>query len=484
MTKLLVFVEKRLYVWLACILVAVCLYQWQFPEWVQEENGLGWDGEAYASIIKEFEYAFAENKINSYYFQRIFPMALAYGLLQLSGLPVTDTAIINSFVTLNIGLIVLSFLVWIRLCRNMQLSTQGKILSFTGIFVNYALLKMPFYYPVLTDLIAFTLGLIMFYCFLQNNSLGLILTSVVGAFSFPTLFYCGMVLYVFPKEMHMDSEVKTYSHWNKWLAASGVVLFLIIFLIARFVKDKPYINPAGPLVFILSFAIALAYIYYIIYFVAKPGAYLMALRRGRVWYRIGMAGVLFILITLAIRYFAAAEQPILNYKGFLANVVIEAITNPLVFLVAHFIYFGPVFLLLLYFRKDFLAAVNAYGTGFHLFVLIYLLVGAGSESRQFINAWPVFVLVLCAALEKYRFSGFFLVIVMAISLAVSKFWYRINQQPFSGEFLDFPYQHYFMSQGPWMSDAMYLLQGGLTLAVFGLLYLFFLRKYKQPITHH
>lgn len=482
MAKLNLFLEKHLYFLFAVVLSGVCLYQWCFPEFIQEEHGLGWDGEAYARIIKNFELYLTAHKINAYYIQRIFPIALVFSFLQISGLSVTDTHIIQVFLGLNIALIFISFLVWILLCRKLQLATQGKILSFTGLFLNYALLKMPFYYPVLTDLLAFTLGLIMLYCFLQNSSRGLILTSVIGAFSFPTLFYCGMVLYVLPLSYNTNSGVKIHPSWNKWIAALGMAIFVCIFLVARFIKDKPYINPADSFIFTISFALALAYIYTIIYIVAKPELYFQALLSVKVWYRAGIALILLMLLMGITWYVAAPEEPILNYKGFLANVVIEAIANPLVFLVAHFIYFGPVFLLLLYFRKEFTSEMNKYGTGLHLFILIYLLVGAGSESRQFINAWPVCVLLLCSALKKYKFSTLFLLVMMGTALLTSKFWYRMNREAFRGDFLDFPYQHYFMSQGPWMSDTMYLLQGSMGLAVFGMLYFLFLRKGNYKVT--
>jgi hypothetical protein len=124
--------------------------------------------------------------------------------------------------------------------------------------------------------------------------------------------------------------------------------------------------------------------------------------------------------------------------------------------------------------------VNAYGVGLHLFVFIFLLVGIGSESRQFINAWPVLVLLLCAAIQKYTFPPLFYIVIGLMALALSKFWYRINREPFTGDILDFPYQYYFMSQGPWMSDNMYYLQSSIMLVFCLLLYILFLRKSVRP----
>ena len=155
----------------ACILLAIILFHSIFPELVQEENGLGWDGEVYATMIKNLPSLLVERKINPYYFQRIFPGSLVFAFLSVSGIALSNSHIIAGFLGLNILLLCITFFFWVKLCQLLQLSIQGRFLSFIGIFINYAILKMPFYYPVLTDLIAFTIGIIMLYCFLKNYTL-------------------------------------------------------------------------------------------------------------------------------------------------------------------------------------------------------------------------------------------------------------------------------------------------------------------------
>lgn len=467
---------RNLNLLLFALLISVILFHLAFPEFVQEENGLGWDGDAYATMIKDFKPFIAQRQLNSYYFQRIFPVAVVYAILKILQITVTNSHIIAAFLVLNVMLLLTAFVFWVKICQVLKLSVASRALSFTGVFVNYAILKMPFYYPVLTDLIAFTIGIMMLYCFLKNYIAGLIIISIVGAFSFPTLFYCGMLLYIFPINSAPVPQAIEKPVWNKWLALLAMVGFIFVWLFARIVKDKPYINPVEEAVLPVSLAFALGYIFLIITQIAQPKKYIQEALKSPTWRRAVMAGVLFLAIKLFTQLFASPEAPVLNYKGFAANVVLEAITNPLVFIVAHFMYFGPLLFLLLYYWKPFIGEVNKYGAGLHLFVLIYLLIGIGSESRQFINAWPVFVLLLCAALEKYRFPHLFYILMGVIALIISRFWYRINQAPFTGDFLDFPYQHYFMLQGPWMSDAMYYLQGSITLVICLLLYLLFFRK--------
>jgi hypothetical protein len=179
---------------------------------------------------------------------------------------------------------------------------------------------------------------------------------------------------------------------------------------------------------------------------------------------------------------AASSQPShINYKGILANITISSIANPLTFLVSHVVYVGPIVLLLLYFLKPFIQQIDQYGVGLHLFILGYVLLSITSETRLFINAWPFFVAFLCKTIEEVKLpQGFYIYLFMS-ALALSKFWYRIEVAYFSEHYLNFPEQRYFMSQGPWMSDSMYLLQGAIVLVIFLWMYWFYLRKQKLHV---
>jgi hypothetical protein len=464
--------------WLLAVLLLLIGFQLVFPEYVQEENGLGWDGEVYANMLRDLESKIAGQSINAYYFGRIFPVAIIYGALSVFQLPKTDAVILQSFLLLNISLIGWSYWLWVRICRTLELGVNGRILGFAGIFANYALLKMPFYYPVLMDIPAFAMGLLMLYAYLKHWPITLLVAAFIGAFTFPTLFYCGALLYLFPRRE--ENEFPRYlPEWTHTIIAGlSVVGFVAVLAYIRLVKEKPYINPVNEVVLVISLVLVLAYIFLAVRNLLPPNRVLHALRYRPVWYRAGILLLLFAGIRLITRALASAEEPMLNYRGFIANIVIEAVTNPLVFLVAHFVYFGPVFLLALYYWKPLMHEISRNGTGLYLLALLYVLIGIGSESRQFINAWPVFVVFLSRILEKQTFPRGFYPGILVISLVISKFWFRINTGAFTGELLAFPDQRYFMSQGPWMADSTYGLQAGIALLVFFLLYLVFLNKAK------
>jgi hypothetical protein len=92
------------------------------------------------------------------------------------------------------------------------------------------------------------------------------------------------------------------------------------------------------------------------------------------------------------------------------------------------------------------------------------------------NAWPFIVLFLCKTIDKLKLPLSFYLLIFLYALVLSKFWYRIQVPYFTEKYLNFPEQRYFMSQGPWMSDAMYVLQGTVVLVGYGWMYWFYLRK--------
>lgn len=467
-----------LHICMLSILVAVTIFHLLFPDFVQFSQALKWDGENYIYYTLQFPQVAFGQTLNMYHFQRILPSGIIYYSAKLLGIPLTAPKVFYAFVGLNILLIFISFCIWLQICRQLALSSKGKLLGFTGLFVNFALLKMPFYYPVLTDVMAFTLGMSLLYFYLKRNSAGVLITGLIGAFTFPTVFYSSLLLFAFPMEQPKPVSPGSYSLWNKWLAlltAFGLLLLIGVFI---FYRQVPLINPNTPAVLILSIAAVIAYFYLVGKAFYKAELYLQAIRSfntsGRGFIALGIFSVLYIII-----FWGAGHEPSpLNYKGFLANIVVSAIANPFTFLVSHAVYVGPVLLVLLYFIRFFIEEIYRYGLGLHLFVLGYVLLSINSETRLFINAWPFFVAFLCKSLEKTNLPSGFYILLLLCSLALSKFWYRIDLAYFSANYLDFPEQKYFMSIGPWMSDAMYMLQGGIMLLLYFWMYWLYFRNLK------
>jgi hypothetical protein len=160
----------------------------------------------------------------------------------------------------------------------------------------------------------------------------------------------------------------------------------------------------------------------------------------------------------------------------LFNVISQAVQNPAAFIVAHIFYFGLVPLLLFFILKDLKKEIMNYGFGMIAFFTVVIFFSVGNESRQLINYYPFLVLLIIGTLNKYwNVSLSFSIIYCVICLGLSHFWYTINIPRVSagdGSFnpFQFPMQRYFMFQGPWVNDIMYMAHLGVSLLLFVFLF--------------
>jgi len=116
-------------------------------------------------------------------------------------------------------------------------------------------------------------------------------------------------------------------------------------------------------------------------------------------------------------------------------------------------------LLIAFKYKSILNTTSAYGPAPVLFLFCYSVLALGSETRQFINAWPAFVCVALLWLTEYRVKPIFAWMWVIISLALSHFYLQINSAGIfeTYQYGKFPEQYYFMHHGPFATDQSYLI---------------------------
>ena len=130
-----------------------------------------------------------------------------------------------------------------------------------------------------------------------------------------------------------------------------------------------------------------------------------------------------------------------DLQALIVQTSLRAIAKPIVFLEAHFIYFGPIAL-------------------FIIFSLIIL--SLNSESRYMITLLPFVSFPICLILEKYNLKKSAGWLFAFASIIISRFWLTINvpsiEQEFIAEnFLEFPAQRYFMNSGSWQNWTTYFI---------------------------
>lgn len=463
------------------LLTAIAILFALFSERIPVNGGLGWDGMAYGNLTINFSFEFlVDRHINPYYFIRILPSVLVHYVLSALNLPLVDKNIILGFSILNILCLNLILYYWLNISRVFKFSAQIKLLGVIFLFLNYAISKFSFYYPVLTDTFTFTLGIAVWNYFLTSRQYALLICLIIGYFTFPTLFIAGAILYLI--EYRTDKAPspvnKNLKNSNMFLIAAlafGIIYYLIFTLIPNLLGRAPSeVNPINKDTLYISFLCIVVYLSVVTVFFFRyfPSRIKDIPARINPFHAVTALALLYNL-KLLVGLLSAKVRPALSFMDFLTNVYQQSITNPLLFIVAHTIYYGPAIMLMIYFFKKMVIKASEIGLGCFLFVFAYLALGVGSESRQFINAYPVFVTLLCLVLSSYRISNIFVGAMGMTALLFSKIWYPINQEPFSGSLLEFPWQRYFFSQGPWMSNQMYYLQGSVVLIAFIMIYILF-----------
>jgi hypothetical protein len=133
-----------------------------------------------------------------------------------------------------------------------------------------------------------------------------------------------------------------------------------------------------------------------------------------------------------------------------------SLVNPFANLVSHIMYYGPIICVIILLWKKIVNISKETGLAFPLILFLYVMMAVGTESRQSINALPIFVILATEALNEVKVSWRFVYGFVFLSLLTSRFWLKINIAPWGlNDFMNFPQQMYFMSQGPWMSTQSY-----------------------------
>lgn len=490
---------------LAMLLIGVANILW--AERLTVNGGLGWDGLLYGTWAKDFyRHVFAEG-VSEYYAQRVLPSALVHygtrivlspflGAARTGAILDDNRNIILAFDIYNLILLLVSVYVWGLIAGELKVSDRGRWLGFLLLFVNFAILKNNFYHPTLTDTTAFALGILAFYFFLTGRPVGLLCVLAAGAFTWPTLAYMVALLYVFPREpgsptrQSRDAQgtapepPRAPARGLNVYAAAGVALFMLLALL--YLVTRNFEARLQELAGVMRIDLRLLYVSIVavvVYLFAglkpaladarlfDPRGLLRAVR----WDRAAVFAVLFVLLRVGVKLLAAnVEMGGTDTRQFIRYTFLASLCEPLIFLVAHAVWFGPAVVMLLLLWGPFCEEAGRYGVGFRMLLILTFLLSINPQSRFMINVLPAFVMLLAAMLDRAGLGRRALAGWALLSLVYSKVWYTFNTGPqvYDGieSLLRFPLQHYFANSGSWMSTRMYYIQGAAVALTAVLLY--------------
>jgi hypothetical protein len=473
------------------IVVVLGLLNFFWGEKVPAGNGFGWDGVFYAEMVRNLDSMIADGTLSGYYAQRILPSAIVRSMLLLAGMPSSDANIIHGFELYNLVLLVGACWAWKRVADNFSLSLGGRWMGFSAIFVNYQCSKQAFYYPVLTDVTALFVAMLLMLFYVERRPVALFVTAIVGAFCWPVVSVCGALLLVFlgsslptavvaPAPPSLTIKSFTVSQ----LAGLGAVLALsmIGYMSLTLTEWGPACNTpamfanamaARPCeldrLFARQFLTALpslAAMLIALVMLVGSGSFFQAvlanLRSAR-WplWALAMAAV-----AIPFGVVKLISNPGVAAPSSLMRLVDAALFPPegkfLLPAVTLAVFWGPVVLLLLLYWKQFCVEVRKLGPGVVAVIAISLPLGMVGEPRFMTVAWPFFVLGLVLALEAASTKASFKWALAVLTVAYAQFWMRFNLSPWlapdGAGLLLFPKQVYFMHYGLWMAWWPYLLQ--------------------------
>jgi hypothetical protein len=431
-------------------------------------HGFGWDGQKYGAIAQEMNI----RSLNTYYFQRILPSAIVHFSLTALQQPLDPYHVTIGFGLLNLLLMVLSCALYRLIANELNLHPLGLWVGYIGLFVNFAHLKFALYDPVLTDVTAATISLSMLLFYLRRQQVMLAVVTVLGALTWPTLIYIGISMLVFPRKPIDESESKL----GVWVSLGTVVYvfvrgfwFCYKFYILHSNWEQRVAQPIG-------IAIPLSLLLCVLYVCIAFNELLRGISANTLlaslspWWA-AVAAILFASAKIPAHLWAAHTDVVTSLHGTIVAFVEHSVVKPAGFLVAHAMYFGPAFLLFIFYWKPFARIIRNYGFGLTIVILMGIFTSINTESRQNLPAYMIAVPFLGLLIEQSNLSARFVWLMGAVALVFSKCWMAMNLPSYdSGEYLNFPFQSFFMNLGPWMSNQMYALQGLVTLAAAGILY--------------
>jgi len=470
------------------IVLTLGLLNFFWGEKVPAGNGFGWDGVHYGEMVRNLPSMISEGQLSSYYAQRILPVSIVRALLDMSGATLTNTNIISGFELYNLTLLLGACWIWKRLADKFLLSISGRWIGFSGIFINFQASKQAFYYPVLTDVTALFVAMLLLLFYVEKKPLALFAVTIIGAFSWPVVSICGALLLLFlktelPKEIIAPAApvFNIDSLFRSSLVRFGGLVLLFLWAVIYIAATQaggvsehicnaylPNVLSCSPEGFAKLFTALSSILVILVAFAmlmgsrASFGAIIGCLKR------LPLPLVILSIAAVLIPFFMVkvfSNPELVNagsLKGLIYLILFPQPGKHLLPFVTLASFWGPVVLLLMLFWNQFCIEARKLGPGVVAIIGISLILGLTGEPRFVTIGWPFLVLGIVLVLEVSSTKPSFKYVFAVLVIVYAQFWIRLNYAPwlppdFAG-LQEFPKQLYFMHYGVWMSWLTYCIQ--------------------------
>ena len=435
-------------------------------ERIQVHQGFGYDGVIYADTVSRLEETVFLHPAPDKRIQRFLPSAILHYSLKALGMDFSPEHIVRGFQILNFLLVLISVFLYWRISDRLRFLDGARWVGFFALFCNFATARMPYFNPVLTDTGGFFLGMLLLYFFLEGSDAGLWCTGLAGAFTWPTIPFYALFLLSF-KKIPAAGPVK-----NKGLVTAATLALTALFVsLMKLSYDSlgagflaPVIDPgAGTLradasLAIPAFLAVLVTVFFVFYAMADDKRLYDPVRMLKEFRPLAFlsAALLLLGVFWFVRHFSAPTVSTPMRYGYIGVAIAVSLTRsvalPLIFLLSHLVYYGPVVYLALFFWKDFARASHEQGLGLLVCVFFWIFtLLPNSESRHFLDFFPFLAVFTVHGLERVKWKSADIALFVAVSLLFSKVWLSLNASS--------DLSVHFMNFGPWMPERYYRLQG-------------------------
>ncbi len=421
-------------------------------------NGFGDDGCAYGTWALDFPANAIDSKLGSYGTQRALPSFVVWASLKLLHIPPTAPAVVLGFQLMNVGLIGLAAFTWSKIARLLEIRAVTTLVGCLCMFGGYGVIKFTSWYPVLGDLWGFAFGFVTLYAYLKQRGWLFVPLLLVAAFAWPSLLGVVLPLWCLRRQRAGEAPRRAgVALLTAGLLAAAWLMFTLANVRASY--WPPSLVPVETLPQVLRLSLLVSCVYCLLA-LREPLSYPELYRPALYARAIVSRDCLLAIASFAVIRSVQARWSVPQSMGFgvwIRDTAIMTTFKPGIFLLAYVIYFGPLIALALLRWRDVTARMRAHGPGLLVVGILAALFTLDAEARHGYAYVAVIMPFVVKVLDELDLERTALLGIVASSIAFSKLWLTLPSDTPSPA-AEFPAQAVFMSQGPWMSNAMYLAQ--------------------------
>jgi hypothetical protein len=442
---------------------------WLLAQRIPLDTGFHWDGTYYIDYVRNIG-KLADGSIDRYSYTRVLPSVLVHGWLRITGQGFDDRSILYGFVVLNAVMALCSLFAWSAIARVLSMSVWQLHFGAVALLINFCFLKYNSFYPIITDVTAFALSMGMIWAYLVRAPAGVAAGAALGAFTWPTLLLMGCLLLVLPRWRNdadpgrLASAINTSGPRHRWpqlmAAATGLAVMAALAYVHWGLAYRHSGAPTMEAFAWLSVLIVGGYVTLAVAPLLAGWSDVLRIWDDRARYLLGLALALVLYVSVQALIAGLAKPGARNsLSDFLLGTIATSMKSPGVFLIAHFVFFGPVIALAMLSWSRVCEIARELGPGFAASLALCLALGLGAESRQLMPNIAFVVIPTVAACAGGRRPWLSLGVVIAVSLALSRVWVVLDVSALVfkvDEYLKYPWQHFFGAVGYWMTPGLYV----------------------------